>query len=194
MGRALDCHEPDLPEGSGAAAVPHRRVPATQRLDGSRDSTIRAAVEKDPASTAELASNGGTRSLDFSLAGWRAGQPVRGARRTTAGPPPTVRSHRLHRPIHRRRCASPSRCDSTGPAAPGGSTRSTCHPSLRQIVRSPRTARARRPAPRLGSAPPFDSASSLLFVVDLTNASPGDAGTIRDFRPPAWRTALLAAR
>jgi hypothetical protein len=129
-------------------------------------------IEKDPVSTATLTSDGGRRSLTFALrAGERVSQYVALAvpmpsslpqfdaiafDATSAGP---------------MRVSVQLRFDSAGGSRWRRSVYLSDTPS-RIVVPTSRLVAADRP----GSLPPASSASSLLFVVDLTNAKPGAKG------------------
>jgi hypothetical protein len=131
-------------------------------------------VEKDPASTADLASSGGTRRLEFSLgAGERASQYAAIAVPLTERLPPFDRVIFTGRSSVPMRVSVQARFDSAG-----GSRwiRSVyLSPESREVV-VPLERLIPADVPRDRQAPPFASASSLLFVVDLTNASPGARG------------------
>lgn len=153
-------HEPD-------GAVPLRPAGATVL-----ELTDPGVVEKDPVSTAELASSGGTRSLEFQLRpGERASQYVAVAVPLPQGLPP------FDRVVFAGRSSSPMRVSVQVRFNRAGGAR-----WVHSVYLSAESRQVVVPVERLlpadgpSQAPPFESASSLLFVVDLTNASPGSRG------------------
>ena len=130
-------------------------------------------VEKDPASMADLTSSAaGSRDLDFRLrAGERVSQYVAIAVPLPAGLP------KFDRVVFTGRSSAPMRISVQARFNIDGGARWAhsvyLSPDSRQVVVPvDRLLPADRPSP----PPPFESASSLLFVVDLTNASPGGQG------------------
>jgi hypothetical protein len=130
-------------------------------------------VEKDPVSTADASSNGGTRALAFSLRGGeRVSQYV-----ALAVPLKDAGLSPFDRIVFTGRSAAPMRLsvqlrfDSAGGARWVHSVYLSPEPrevvvSLDQLL----------PADRPIARPRSDLATSLLFVVDLTNAAPGGQG------------------
>ena len=145
-----------------------------QRLDRSRSSSDPGRVEKDPASTADLASNGGTRSLEFRL---RAGE--RASQYAALAVPLAERLPPFDRIVFTGRSSTPMRISVQARFDRAGGSRWIhsvyLSPESRQIV-VPLERLVPADSPRDRQAPSFDSVSSLLFVVDLTNASPGGQG------------------
>jgi hypothetical protein len=132
-----------------------------------------AAVEKDPVSTADASSNGGTRALAFSLRGGeRVSQYVALAvPLKDNGRPPFDRIVFTGRSAAPMRVSVQLRFDSAGGARWVHSVYLSPEPrevvvSLDQLL----------PADRPIARPPSELATSLLFVVDLTNAAPGGQG------------------
>jgi hypothetical protein len=129
-------------------------------------------VEKDPVSTAEFASNAGKRSLDFQLRpGERASQYVAIAVPLPQGLPS------FDRVVFAGRSSSPMRVSVQVRFNRGAGVR-----WRHSVYLSSESRQVVVPVDRLlpadgpSQTPPFESASSLLFVVDLTNASPGSQG------------------
>ena len=141
MGRAVDCHEPDLPEELRRRRACRSRACPRRPRSTVLELTDPGAVEKDPVSTARArhrtaaraASNSACAPASGPVSTSRSPFPCRRAcRRSTASSSPADR---------RRRCGSRSRCGSTAPAARGGCTPSTCHPESRAGRRSRRPPR-----------------------------------------------------
>jgi hypothetical protein len=131
-------------------------------------------VEKDPASTADLTSNGGTRSLEFRL---RSGD--RASQYAALAVPLADRLPPFDRIVFSGRSSAPMRISVQARFDRAGGSRWIhsiyLSPESRQIVVPlERLVPADPPLDR--PAPSFDSISSLLFVVDLTNAVPGGQG------------------
>jgi hypothetical protein len=133
-------------------------------------------VEKDPASTADLASDGGRRSLEFRL---RAGE--RASQYAAIAVPLPQRLPGFDRIVFSGRSSAPMRISVQVRFDRAGGSRWVrsvyLSPESRQIVVPLEwLVPADSPGNQLSQPPPFDSASSVLFVVDLTNASPGGQG------------------
>jgi hypothetical protein len=129
-------------------------------------------VEKDPVSTADASSIGGTRALTFGLRpGERVSQFVALAVRLPEGLPAFDRITFTGRSAAPMRVSVQVRFDGAG----GARWRHSIYlsPEPREVV-VPIDRLV--PADQVRLAPPFDTASALLFVVDLTNASPGARG------------------
>lgn len=130
-------------------------------------------VEKDPMSTAGASTNGTTRALSFSLrAGERVSQYVALAIPLREGGGPS-----FDRIVFTGRSAAPMRVSVQLRFESAGGARWVhsvyLSPQPREVVVPvDRLLPADRPIPR----PPSEQATSLLFVVDLTNASPGQQG------------------
>jgi hypothetical protein len=134
------------------------------------------SVERDPASTATLTSEGGVRWLEFALrSGDRASQYAALAVPLPKGLP------RFDRIVFNGRASAPMRVSVQLRVEQAGGAR-WIHsvyltPEPRQIVVPiDQLLPADAPAAQASRPPPFSAASSVLFVVDLTNASPGARG------------------
>jgi hypothetical protein len=144
-------------------------------------------IEKDPASRAELSSNDGKRALEFQLrAGERVSQYVAIAVPLPQGLPAFDRVVFTGRSSPAMRVSVQVRFDSAGGARWVHSVYLSSE-SRQIVVPVDRLLPADRPT----QAPPFGSASSVLFVVDLTNASPGSEGL---FEISDLRLATLSTR
>ena len=157
---------------SSAGSQPDRVVPPPTAGATVLELSDPGRVEKDPVSTAELASNDGKRSLEFRLRqGERASQYVAIAVPLPQGLPAfdrVVFSGQSSAPM---RVSVQLRFDRAGGARWVHSVYLSSE-SRQVVVPVDRLLPADQPS----QAPPFDSASSILFVVDLTNASPGGQG------------------
>jgi hypothetical protein len=152
----------------GSAGVAPTVLPGSTILE----LTDPGRVEKDPVSMAELVSSEGRRGLDFRLRpGERVSQYV-----AIAVPLPTSLP-KFDRVVFTGRSSAPMRVSVQARFESAGGARWVhsiyLSPESRQVVVP---VDSLLPADQPSKAPPFDSASSLLFVVDLTNASPGSQG------------------
>jgi hypothetical protein len=134
------------------------------------------SVERDPASTATLTTAAGVRWLEFALrSGDRASQYAALALSLPRGLP------RFDRIVFSGRAATPMRVSVQLRVEQAGGARWMrsvyLTPEPRQIVVPiDQLLPADVQAAQVPQPPPFPAASSVLFVVDLTNAAPGTRG------------------
>ena len=134
------------------------------------------SVERDPASTATLTTAAGVRWLEFALrSGDRASQYAALAVSLPKGLP------RFDRIVFSGRSAAPMRVSVQLRVEQAGGARWIrsvyLTPEPRQIVVPiDQLLPADAQAAQVPQPPPFPAASSVLFVVDLTNAAPGTRG------------------
>lgn len=136
-------------------------------------------VEASPGSTAELVQQGGSVSLAYELAGGAESSQFVAAVTDLGGllatPPARDAAHLMFRG----RAAAPMRVSVQLRFAADGGERWMRSVYLDSRAREIVVPLARlRPAEGAGPRPPLDRATSLLFVVDLTNARPGAKGTL----------------
>ncbi len=154
-----------------AAAPPEREYVQVLALSGP------AVVEKDPDSRATVSASGNRLLVEYSLRpGARASQYIAVAIPVPPNAPPAAALMFTARGSKPMRISVQARFNDL--PAPGASAR-----WVSSVYVSPEARRMVVPFDRFVSVdgvalrPPFTAASSVLFVVDLTNALPGDAGS-----------------